>query len=228
MEKICLIIIIIFLSNGLHGQTEVRFHAIHQGESLIIDADMDEWNGTDTTIQQFRCYLSGFEFFLNGKAVYQQEESYHLIDFSKDGKQSILLNTPEAITYDEMVFNLGIDSTKSDSGISGGDLDPMHGMYWTWQSGYIFFKLEGQSKDCPSRNNEFQFHIGGFLYPFNANRKIRLKTQIKKTINIHINLDPLLENIDWNEQNHIMSPSTEAMELADFITTIFSIPNEKE
>jgi hypothetical protein len=37
------------------------------------------------------------------------------------------------------------------------------GMYWAWNSGYIFLKFEGKSPVIPdSLSNNFYYHIGGF------------------------------------------------------------------
>jgi hypothetical protein len=39
------------------------------------------------------------------------------------------------------------------------------GMYWGWNSGYIFFKMEGASAAAPvdpSGQHKFRYHIGGF------------------------------------------------------------------
>ena len=35
-------------------------------------------------------------------------------------------------------------------------------MYWVWNSGYIFLKLEGTSTVLPAADNAFFYHIGGF------------------------------------------------------------------
>jgi hypothetical protein len=69
-----------------------------------------------------------------------------------------------------------------------GDLDPIKGMYWAWQSGYINMKIEGKSSSCRTRKNEFQFHIGGYLSPYYAMRKVAL-TYDKKATEINIGID---------------------------------------
>ena len=46
-----------------------------------------------------------------------------------------------------------------------GVLDPSGAgadMYWTWNSGYIFFKMEGTSPAATGMGNSFMYHIGGF------------------------------------------------------------------
>jgi hypothetical protein len=68
-------------------------------------------------------------------------------------------------------FIIGVDSLKSVSDISQrkGVLDPVGGaagMYWAWNSGYIFVKVEGTSPQAPlnAATNEriFQYHTGLF------------------------------------------------------------------
>ena len=71
-------------------------------------------------------------------------------------------------------FCIGIDSLASVSGALSGDLDPSNGMYWAWQSGYINMKIEGTSSSCKTRKNSFNFHIGGYLKPYNAIKKIEI------------------------------------------------------
>jgi len=66
---------------------------------------------------------------------------------------------------------LGIDSVRNTMDISKrtGVLDPSNamdnGMYWGWNSGYIFFKMEGtspQAKVDPTGHRKYRYHIGGF------------------------------------------------------------------
>ncbi|MDB9743990.1 hypothetical protein OAA91_00520 [Fibrobacterales bacterium] len=35
-------------------------------------------------------------------------------------------------------------------------------MYWTWNSGHIYFKLEGTSKVSTSPGKRVEYHLGGF------------------------------------------------------------------
>jgi hypothetical protein len=108
----------------------------------------------------------------------------------------------------------------------GGDLDPTKGMYWTWQSGYINFKLEGNSNLCKTRHNEFQFHLGGYQQPFNCLQTVFV--QVKSTANIKLNIDveKFFQYIQLSQLNHIMSPSKEAVELSEKLTETFSVSYE--
>lgn len=98
--------------------------------------------------------------------VVPQDSSYFLIDESVAGSHQVVLNVPEG-EYKTVRFTLGIDSLRNTMDISkrSGVLDPTAAasdMYWSWNSGYIFFKLDGTSAASTSPGNIFQYHVGGF------------------------------------------------------------------
>ena len=119
----------------------------------------------------------------------------------------LILKLPPDLTYDQLAFDIGIDSITNVSGAMGGDLDPTKGMYWTWQSGYINFKLEGTSPDCPARKNEFQFHLGGYAYPNASVQKIALTATGQGNINVQMNLDMFLA-AEINPKRNLSSDAT--------------------
>ncbi|QDK82059.1 hypothetical protein EXU85_27010 [Spirosoma sp. KCTC 42546] len=99
--------------------------------------------------------------------VVPQDSSYFLIQEEKPASQTITLSNVPTGDYTAMTFLIGVDSLRSMADISKrtGVLDPAlnNGMYWDWNSGYIFMKLEGTSTVAPVlQNNAFFYHIGGF------------------------------------------------------------------
>lgn len=118
---------------------------------------------------------------------------------------------------------MGIDSLTNVSGALGGDLDPTKGMYWTWQSGYINFKLEGKSQYCNTRNNEFQFHLGGYLQPFYCLQSLKMKVNNSQEINIVLDVKKIIDAIDLKSLNHVMSPGKDAMTLSIIAANSFTI-----
>ncbi|GAB3020427.1 MbnP family protein [Spirosoma pulveris] len=99
--------------------------------------------------------------------VVPQDSSYFLIQEEKPASQTITLSNIPAGNYTRVTFVVGVDSARSMADISKrtGILDPAlnNGMYWDWNSGYIFMKIEGTSAVAPAaQNNAFFYHIGGF------------------------------------------------------------------
>ncbi len=130
--------------------------------------------GEQLTISKFAYYVSNIRLMTaTGKAyTVPQDSSYLLI--SEDNKASAfhtLYNVP-AGDYTQVRFMIGVDSTRNTMDISKrpGVLDPADGaadMYWSWNSGYIFVKLEGSSPASTDAQKLFRYHIGLYGGGFN-------------------------------------------------------------
>lgn len=173
--------------------------------------------------QTLKFYVSKPEIMEGNTLTYKAMPEYWLVDMEKPSSLEKQVLLPEGSTFNMVNFLLGVDSNTNISGAQGGDLDPTQGMYWTWQSGYINFRLEGKSKSCPARKNVFQYHLGGYQSPNNSSQVIVLKTTTTKEIVIHIALDQLLTHVDITKNFEIMSPGEKAMELSRVLATTFSV-----
>ena len=95
-----------------------------------------------------------------------QASSYFLIDESNVAAHEAELSIPEG-EYKTLSFVLGVDSLRNTMDVSQrtGVLDVSGAatdMYWSWNSGYIFFKMDGTSPAIPAMGGVFQYHVGGF------------------------------------------------------------------
>ncbi len=204
--------------------TKIIFNPVFNSVPIIIENKSYRLNQNDSIIfETLRFYVSDFQLLKNGTVVFTEPNSFHLIDSDDKNSLQFLLSKKMNIECDEVRFNLGIDSITNVSGAMGGDLDPTKGMYWTWQSGYINLMLEGRSKLCTSRNNEFQFHLGGYQFPYNAIQQIDLKLKTSETIEINFDLKKFFDSIKLAEQNHVMSPNEQAIIFSKSIAKCFYI-----
>lgn len=62
--------------------------------------------------------------------------------------------------FNEMIFGMGVDQKHNISGDQAGDLDPVYGMIWTWSTGYIFLKHEGQFISSNGSALPLLYHLG--------------------------------------------------------------------
>ena len=109
------------------------------------------------------------------------------------------------------------------SGALGGDLDPSNGMYWAWQSGYINFKIEGKYKSLNGKEKPFQYHLGGYLYPYLNIQTVFLNVQTSKSINIKLDIEKILLDVNIASQKNIMSPCKEAVILSKKVSNGFLV-----
>jgi hypothetical protein len=231
-----ILLFLFLLSGSVYGQmTEVVFQPILEGQELVLEgADVVAERSRPAkpaakrttgakSVETLRFYISNLQLLRNGDTVFTEDNSYHLLDAEAPSTLRLPLRLPTNLDYDELVFTLGVDSIASSAGAFSGDLDPTKGMYWTWRSGYINFKLEGTSPECPARKHRFQFHVGGFQAPFNSIRTIRLAVNPADEIAVAVDLDRFLKKIDLRQQYQVMSPTAEAMEMADLLVEMFEI-----
>ncbi|MES2568309.1 MAG: MbnP family protein [Bacteroidota bacterium] len=192
------------------------FHPMF-GDSVLKEATYYQINSNDSIqITALKFYISGLELSYQHKTVWKEKNSYHLMDAFQEGSLTLPLPLPAKLKYDRVKFNLGIDSVTSVSGVMGGDLDPTKGMYWTWQSGYINFKLEGNSNLCKTRNTEFQFHLGGYQFPHNNLQSIFMDMPHQK-LDVVIDIKKMVGDLPLTQMHHIMSPGNEAMLLTETV-----------
>lgn len=149
-------------------------------------------SGESFTISLFNYFVSNFVLIKEDGSEYivPRDSSYFLIKESNPSQDIELKNIPIG-AYVGIRFVLGVDSLKSASPVEEriGCLDPAaeaSGMYWSWNSGYIFMKMEGSSSVATSSDKKFRYHIGGFggykSPMFNNIKRIELPFNQKKNL----------------------------------------------
>ena len=202
----------------------VLFRSTWGNSPLPLDSSVYATKDTsNVAITNLKYYVSGITLLHNSHLVYSEPNSVHLIDARMPSSSKVLLHIPKDVFYNRISFNLGIDSTTNVSGAMGGDLDPTKGMYWTWQSGYINFKLEGKSNACKTRNNEFHYHLGGYSYPFSSMQPIVLNIASTDSIVIEADVAAFINQYDLGTQNSVMIPGLTAVSMSRQAAAIFSV-----
>jgi hypothetical protein len=87
---------------------------------------------TTFAIHTLKFYISNLKFYENDVYIDHYPKIYHLVDIEDSSSLHIEYTSPKS--FNKIAFNLGIDSATNVSGVMPGDLDPQHGMYWTWQT----------------------------------------------------------------------------------------------
>jgi hypothetical protein len=150
----------------LHFQNRFGNETLIPEQSYILQGDT-------LTINRFKYYISHFALTdEQGKKVTLPIQ-YYLIDAADEASANITLSIPKG-KYRSIHFLLGVDSLRNVSGVQSGALDPLHGMFWTWNSGYIMAKLEGTATSSQIAGKQFTYHIGGFRANNNTSRQITL------------------------------------------------------
>lgn len=172
-----------------------------------------------------RFYVSNLSFLNEGK-LKEKVSEFYLIDLEEPKSLFVDIKNTQ---FDQVSFSIGIDSTTNVSGILDGALDPINGMYWAWNSGYINFKLEGTSSESTEKSKSFEFHLGGYLAPFQTIQTVNLPIQTSlDPILIQFDIYHFIQSVDFNKTSNVMIPGLNAVQISTILPSIFLVlPNEK-
>jgi hypothetical protein len=147
------------------------------------------------SVSNFKYYISHINLINTDSNLTKQinDEKYFLVD-ATDSLHCLVKLSVAPFRYNRISFTIGVDSAHNVSGAQTGALDPINGMFWTWNSGYVMAKLEGRSSVSSLVNNKMEYHIGGFagansvlrqptlLFPFGKYLEIAVGSKAKMTI----------------------------------------------
>lgn len=175
-------------------------------------------------LTKLKFYLTDFKILTKDGNEHSISNSNYLVDVFDE--ESLIINFSEShFSKNAMLsFNIGVEERMNTSGALSGDLDPSKGMFWSWQSGYINFKIEGVSPSCNTRKNKFQFHIGGYQKPYATRRSValNLKNLNNNQITINLELSNFFETLKLNTINQVMIPGEIANILANSLPNLFN------
>ena len=183
-SPVLFIIAVLFLFRSCQRETDlilkekadVFLNFSHQvaGQPLSYGNTYTNPLGEDFIVTKFKYYISKIRLENISAGTHSSlDENYFLVDEGQAPSKKISFNT-ETGNYNAVSFLLGVDSIRNVSGAQTGALDPVNDMFWTWNSGYIMAKLEGQSSFSTLINNEIEYHIGGFKGSENVVKRIVL------------------------------------------------------
>ena len=167
---VALLILSIFISaksdTGVPSTGAVLFRFNHFVGNLPLklndtSAVYKNGNGDDFKVTTFKYYISNIAFTTSSGTSVQVPESYLLVNAADSiSLCQRIANIPSGI-YTGISFTIGVDSARNFAGAQTGSLDPANGMFWSWNSGYIFLKLEGESSKSAAKFHKLIFHVGG-------------------------------------------------------------------
>jgi hypothetical protein len=144
------------------------------------------------------------------------------------GPQLIDLEDPSSLVlfpefpvseYQSLRIHFGLDSSYHVSESVDGPLNPMNGMYWAWNSGYIQFKCTGTSSLIPLLDKTFEFHLGGYREPFETVESIQLPILGNKLI---LDIKPFFEQtVDLPLIQRVMIPGKMAQSYCQELSKSF-------
>lgn len=185
----CICLMLVTTSFSIHknypaiqtGTLRIVFINTANGHPITLrDSVYSNYFGEQYRIHKLKYYVSNI--ILSGKQIVKNPYNYYLVNAAAD-ENSFELSIP-AGNYNTLEFLLGVDSSRNCSGAQTGALDPMNDMFWTWNSGYVMFKLEGNSPTSTADLQRIEHHIGGYKGVNNVATKINFNFSNDKSLEI--------------------------------------------
>ena len=182
------------------GQSVVTIH--HQvtlGDAKVV---LGEWQKSNSNvsirIDNLRWYVS-------------------LPPAGKKGSKAWLLDLADSSSLDQQMSRpvnnkisllFGVDSAIQVGGVGTGALDPLRGMYWTWQTGYVQWKMEGAIR-VDGVESPLELHLGGFDGATKAQAMLSdyLVYPTTNSVIAQWDLSPFIAQILDQKKYGVMSPS---------------------
>lgn len=167
-----LLIGLMILTQLVQGQNlTLKFEHTFDNQEVDFNNTYRNKHGEDLKFTTINYFISNISLKKTDGSYYTipQDSSYFIVRHTPDTDQRTftLSHLPEG-EYTSVKFMIGVDSLRNTMSVENrrGNLDvggAAKGMYWIWNSGYIFFKLEGiSSVSTEKMKYRFTYHIGGF------------------------------------------------------------------
>lgn len=217
-------------------EANVKIHISHKvGQDSLVLGEMKYKNseGSEYQVDILKYYISNIVL-VKDDGTEWKATNYELIDGGIDSSANILLSKVPNGTYTKMRFFVGIDSTRNHTGVQEGDLNPIYGMIWTWNTGYIFFKHDGYFKDEMGNVTSLSYHYGTdraltkLEVPISAS-KLEVKGVDKKMNmtfdlnNLYSTPDPISFISNYNHQSISAADDHWIANMKGNFATVFSI-----
>ena len=238
MVILAIIPFVLFSQKQKEGITLNLHHYVGEKQLVLDDSTYFNSLNQSFTISKFNYYIGQIHLTKSdGKEVVLEDYYFISEDEEKTASKKINLDKIPPGEYSSMSFIIGVDSLHNCSGAQSGDLDPINAMFWTWNTGYIFMKLEGKSKFSTATGNNLEYHIGGYKQPTNSIRKITVpfekpllvENKLMTELNMKVDVSEILKfptEIDFSKTPTINTVLNAAI-IADNYVDMFSLMKQK-
>jgi len=206
---------------------KIQFSNLVDADPLVLDKKYVSPKGDTFSVSKFNYYISNIVLTKNDNSVVAVNNLYQIIKQSDEASRTINISGIPEGSYKAIKLMLGVDSARNRSGAQTGGLDIAYAsdMYWNWNQGYIFLKLEGTSP--ASASNQISYHIGGYGGTYKAQREfvfnfvteqMNIAASKTPTLNLTVNVNEMFKSptqVDFAIKPTIASPGQDAQMIAD-------------
>lgn len=218
------------------SQMHFMLHNYFDGNEIELNTgNYTNQQNEQMTISTINYWFTNVKFIKSDGSEYAEEESYRLIRGDQSNTMHFHVSDVPNGTYKGVKFMIGVDVPRNTSGAQTGALDPaINGdMFWSWNTGYIQFKLEGTSTVSTNADKSYKFHIGGVGQGIETPREVTLMFPSEVTVGEKDGSIHLIADVDKffgpstpvsiANMSTMMHPNAMAAKIADNYAQMFRI-----
>lgn len=212
-----------------YGSLKLQFTNVVDTQLLSLGKSFLNPAGESFSLTKFNYYISNVVLTKSDNSVFVVKDVYRIVKQDDDTSRVITMKNIPVGNYKSVKVMLGVDSASNNSGAhSGGlDFDYANDMFWGWNQGYIFLKLEGTSPASINTNNKIEYHIGGYggvnktqkNYELNlGSTEAKITTSATPVISLKVNVNEIFKtpvSISFAVKPQQTSTGTGAKMIAD-------------
>jgi hypothetical protein len=176
-------------------------------------------NKDSISFSNLKMYFSDFRFREKLSGDITEIDTLIFYDLA-DSSTHVFFKNLEISNYDDVSFTLGLDSSKNVSGELENAYDPLLGMYWAWNTGYVNLKLAGKSSLVLTKTHDFEFHLGGYRFPYSSAQLVQVDL-LDSYIQFELSL-LFPDVISLKKTHHLMLPGKEAFLISQGLPACFN------
>ena len=211
------------------GQLLIYLQSEWEERSVAIGRRFVDADGDTIRLKKVSYYLSQLAL-LDEKGEWVELSGTYLYDLSDRRSGILRMDEVPAGNYQAIRFQVGLDSLAQAATDYQGALDPVKGMFWTWNTGYINAKLEGAIAQSGEPEREVTLHLGGYRQPFATAHEVVLITSIRIAEGKAGRMQIVTDLSEWLGENgltdgewKIMGPGKEAFEISRRVEDSFFV-----
>jgi hypothetical protein len=198
------------ISGVAEGQSAVVVH--HQVKLGEVQVLLGEWQKADSNVS---VRIDKLRWYLSLPTAGEKGSKAWLLDLADSASLDQQMSRP---VNNKISLLFGIDSAIQVGGVGTGALDPLRGMYWTWQTGYVQWKIEGAIR-VDGLESPLELHLGGFDGATKSQSMLSdyLIYPTTNSVIAEWDISPFLAEVVRRKKFGVMSPSPIAREYCRII-----------
>ncbi|MBH8560490.1 MbnP family protein [Hymenobacter negativus] len=143
------------------AEVRVRVRNVFGAERLQLHQSYTTLPGDVVELTRYAYYLSNLRLQRADGTEWREPRSWHLLEVDEDGTSDftfVLAGVPVG-EYTAIGFAVGLDSLVNHGPDRAGPLNPDFGMFWQWESDYVFLKCEGYFQKPARELGAFVYHV---------------------------------------------------------------------